>query len=295
MACERSPLSCLRTIALRSTSYTCYNRAMGMQGLCTDRMVQCAADNGRRLRLAVIMSSLMLPALAGCSSFSSPFAPFPSSSTASNAPPNPYQTAAAPPPNASPAPAGRPGYAPPPAPAPVAAAAAPPPSAPPPQQETTISSMRDSYVSFLETFRDHPKTATNAPTSAIPADDPRNTIYPNVSLMDIFTSESSRTPPDDPRNAVYPNVSLTDVFKSGSASTAPPPNVPHPPSTYTASGQPYSPAAGQTAAAAPAQPAPPVPPAQPAQPAQPSGTDTSPSVYPKQSLFDIFKRDPQGQ
>ena len=59
--------------------------------------------------------------------------------------------------------------------------------------------------------------------------------------------------------------------------------VPHPPSTYTASGQPYVPppgqqpygalpAAGATAAAAP--------------PANPDPTDSLP--YPKQSLIDLF-------
>jgi hypothetical protein len=75
----------------------------------------------------------------------------------------------------------------------------------------------------------------------------------------------------------YPKQSLTDVFRG---STEPQTQtVPRPPSTYTASGQPYTPQGqaangaptGGTAAAAPAT------------------QDPSNSLpYPKQSLFEVF-------
>ena len=72
----------------------------------------------------------------------------------------------------------------------------------------------------------------------------------------------------------YPKQSLTDLFRDSTQPQGQ--TVPSPPSTYSASGQPYTPqgqAAGATAAAAP-------PPANP---------DPSASLpYPKQSLFEVF-------
>ena len=71
----------------------------------------------------------------------------------------------------------------------------------------------------------------------------------------------------------YPKQSLTDVFR-GSTETQ---TVPRPPSSYTPSGQPYTPgqAANGAAAAAP-----------------PAGQNPSDSLpYPKQSLFEVFSND----
>ena len=61
-----------------------------------------------------------------------------------------------------------------------------------------------------------------------------------------------------------------------------PQTVPHPPSTYTSSGQPYSPPPGQPANSAP----PPAATAAAAPPGNPEPTDSLP--YPKQSLFEVF-------
>jgi hypothetical protein len=72
----------------------------------------------------------------------------------------------------------------------------------------------------------------------------------------------------------YPKQSLTDLFRDSTQPQAQ--TVPRPPSTYTASGQPYTPqgqAGGATAVAA----------------APPANPDSSNQLaYPKQSLFEIF-------
>lgn len=74
----------------------------------------------------------------------------------------------------------------------------------------------------------------------------------------------------------YPKQSLADVFR-GSTETQTQ-TVPRPPSTYTASGQPYT--QGQAANGAPAGGA---------AAAAPASQDSSNSLaYPKQSLFEVF-------
>jgi len=75
----------------------------------------------------------------------------------------------------------------------------------------------------------------------------------------------------------YPKQSLADLFRG---STEPQTQtVPRPPSTYTASGQPYTPQ-GQAANGAPAGGA---------AAAAPASQDPSNSLpYPKQSLFEVF-------
>jgi len=82
----------------------------------------------------------------------------------------------------------------------------------------------------------------------------------------------------------YPKQSLVDLFREDSAPT-PTANVPHPPNSYTPSGQPYVPPSGQQNYGAPAGAAPAAPAAQPAA-AAPPPANTGP--YPSQSLFDIF-------
>jgi hypothetical protein len=81
----------------------------------------------------------------------------------------------------------------------------------------------------------------------------------------------------------YPKQSLADLFRGSTQTQAQTQTVPHPPSTYTPSGQPYSPPPGQ-------QPygAPPAPSATAATtpPANPDPADSLP--YPKQSLIDLF-------
>jgi hypothetical protein len=73
----------------------------------------------------------------------------------------------------------------------------------------------------------------------------------------------------------YPKQSLTDLFRDSTQPQGQ--TVPRPPSTYTASGQPYTPqgqAGGAAAAAAP--------------PANPDNSNQL--AYPKQSLFEVFSK-----
>jgi hypothetical protein len=83
----------------------------------------------------------------------------------------------------------------------------------------------------------------------------------------------------------YPKQSLADLFRDSTQTPAQTQTqtVPHPPSTYTPSGQPYSPPPGQQsygASPAPSATAAATP------PANPDPTDSLP--YPKQSLIDLF-------
>jgi hypothetical protein len=194
-----------RALALRSTSSDWYNPMMGTQGLrarLTDRQSAACVSAARFNPVVtgfVAISLTLLPALAGCSSFSSSSSsaqtaaapPPPSDEAGASAYPYPKQSlvelfngstdasAAAPnvprPPSTytpagQPYPANQPAYG-----APVAAAAPQPP--PPPQADTAASG------------------------------------YP------------------------YPSQSLLDVFKDSTDSSPRAQNVPHPPSTYTPSAQ----------------------------------------------------------
>jgi hypothetical protein len=132
--------------------------------------------------------------------------------------------------------------------------------------------------------------------------------YPTQSLSDFFkgsgtpsqTADCRPEPPPQPHVPGYPNQSL---FSNARNSQAPvdcgtqsrTADVPRPPSTYTASGQPYSPPAG-TAAYPPAPPAtatasspPQTSPPSPAASGPPPPSNTA-SVYPQESLIDFFKR-----
>jgi hypothetical protein len=138
-----------------------------------------------------------------------------------------------------------------------------------------------------------------------PAPQPHVPGYPNQSLVDYFTNARNSQAPDPPQPHVpgYPNQSLVDYFTNARNSQAPvdcvtqsrTADVPRPPSTYTASGQPYSPPAG-SAAYPPAPPAtatasspPQTPPPSAAASSPPPPSNTA-SVYPQESLIDFFKR-----
>jgi len=197
-------------------------------------------------RIAVFgMSFAILPLAAGCSSSSLPS--FGSSAPQASAGPPP-------PPNAYGQAAGQPAYAPPPArpgypqhaqggnpqPSSYAPAAAPP-AQPSPSSDGTVGSLTSSYSSFLKAFRD-------------PDPDPeaaRASVYPQRSLADMFKGSDSNQRPD-PAGAGYPQQALVP---SGGGGASPPPQqnayVPHPPSTYTPSGQPYTPPPGQSGYAPP--------------------------------------------
>jgi len=92
----------------------------------------------------------------------------------------------------------------------------------------------------------------------------------------------------------FPQRNLFDFGSSSQPQAQPQPQVqamPHPPSSYTASGQPYAPPGAQPAGAAPGQPVPgQVPPPQaPAAQAPPSPEPATAGIYPQQSLSDLFK------
>jgi hypothetical protein len=215
---------------------------MGTQGWLRVSPVSSGGGGIVALRRTVLatVSLTILGIVGGCSA-SPPW-------SSANAPPNGGQAAVAPPPNYSPAAAGQPAYAPTPGqqaytPPPVQQAYTPPPGqpayAPPPNQQAyaqpqaqpqqepgTVGSMRQSYAGFLSMFRDQPDSDPNAQ----PGYDSRTSV---------------RSPPPV-------------------TSAVPPQNayVPHPPSTYTASQQPYAPTQGQPAAYPPPQQNYPPPPQQ---------------------------------
>jgi hypothetical protein len=231
---------------LRSTRCGCYKCAMGTQGLGGRALLgRRGGARAKWSRVAIFgMSCAILPLAAGCSSSSLP-------SFGSSAP---QAAAVPPPPNAYGQAAGQPAYPPPPArpgypqqaqggnpqPASYAPAAAPA-TQPPPSSDGTIGSVTSSYTSFLKAFRD-------------PEPDPdaaRASVYPQRSLADMFKGSDSNQRPD-PASAGYPQQALVPA---GAAGASPPPQqnayVPHPPSTYTPSGQPYTPPPGQSGYAPP--------------------------------------------
>ena len=159
--------------------------------------------------------------------------------------------------------------------APASASAAP--AYPPPQAQQQANAGTSN--GFVNMFRDPP-----------PGYDARASTYPQQSVSDLFKGSTDQRAAPDPSGAGYP---LQPLMNSQQA------NVPHPPSTYTPSQQPYvppqPPAAytppGQPAYAAP-QPTPtaytPPPPAPPPA-AQPAAANTGASngyPYPQRTLFE---------
>ena len=100
-----------------------------------------------------------------------------------------------------------------------------------------------------------------------------------------YTAPASAAQQDYTDSLPYPKQSLADLFRGSTQTQAQSQTqtVPHPPSTYSASGQPYTPPAGQQPYGAPPAPG---ATAAAAPPANPDPTDSLP--YPKQSLIDLF-------
>ena len=109
--------------------------------------------------------------------------------------------------------------------------------------------------------------------TAAPASQPRYAAPPSAAQQDYSDS------------LPYPKQSLADLFRGSTQTQAQSQTqtVPNPPSTYTASGQPYTPPPGQQPYGAPPAPG---ANAAAAPPANPDPTDSLP--YPKQSLIDLF-------
>lgn len=229
---------------------------MGMQGLSGRAAFGGRGDDRARWRrIAMFAVSLaILPLAAGCSGSSLPS--FGSS--------EPQAAAVPPPPSASVASGGQPAYAPPPG-QPGAQPAAYATAAPPPAQAegSTAGSLKSTYVNFIKAFRD--------PEPDQSGYEARASVYPQQSLADAFKGSADTSQRPDPGGAGYPQQSL--IRSSGTANPPPPQQnayVPHPPSTYVPSGQPYAPPQGQPAYTPPAGQqnyAP--PPAQPANASRP--------------------------
>ena len=100
-----------------------------------------------------------------------------------------------------------------------------------------------------------------------------------------YTPAASAAQQDYSDSLPYPKQSLADLFRGSTQTQAQSQTqtVPHPPGTYTVSGQPYTPPPGQQPYGAPPAPG---ASAAAAPPANPDPTDSLP--YPKQSLIDLF-------
>ena len=256
---------------------------MGTQGS-PGRKVLCGHGALGRVARSKLLSlslalPLIMPALAGCSSWS-----------------NPAQTASAPPPQSSD----------------TSTAGVYP-------QQSLADVFRGSSASAQTTAMPRPPstyTPSGQPYSP-PADQqyaaPSAQTYASPSAPQAYSAPPRYAAPaaadtgeyDAAANAYpYPRQSLLDAFKGSTSSSAPAqPAMPHPPSSYTPAGQPYSPppgqqpAYGQSTAAAPAAP----PPygqsaaAAPAAPPPQAGAEDQAAnayPYPKQNLLDIFSSKP---
>ena len=100
-----------------------------------------------------------------------------------------------------------------------------------------------------------------------------------------YTGAASAVQQDYSNSLPYPKQSLADLFRGSTQTQAQSQTqtLPHPPSTYSASGQPYTPPPGQQPYGAPPAPG---ATAAAASPANPDPADSLP--YPKQSLIDLF-------
>ncbi len=118
-------------------------------------------------------------------------------------------------------------------------------------------------------------------TAGVPAPTPAGQAAAAAS-QPSYTAAASAAQQDYSDSLPYPKESLADLFRGSTQTQAQSQTqtVPHPPSTYTASGQPYTPPGQQTYPPSPGASAAAAP------PATPDPTDSLP--YPKQSLIDLF-------
>ena len=217
---------------------------MGTHGLCARVRVGTLAGGraGRCVVAPFVVSIGLLPALAGCSSFSS----------ASSSPPNSVGSTSS----------SLPAY-----PGPVTArggvTVGPPPSGPYSYDESGPSGI------LVDVFRHNstPSTQTAAmPPAQTGAMSPTQTAGmpspPNVSASSSLPAYAGPTtarggvsvgpaPSNPSADELGPSGLLANLFRSNSTPSAPPSNMPHPPSTYTASAPPYAPPPGQAAPPAP--------------------------------------------
>jgi hypothetical protein len=211
-----------------------------------------AGRRGSRRRVLLVASIGLLPALAGCSSFS------PSSASNAAGPPNNSSVVAG-----QSAPSGN---------SPAVATAAAPPAAPSYAPATLTDPGPRGHLSVVGVAESAPSTEDTGPsgllvglfksnstppaqTAAVPS--PPRTYVPSApaTLTDpgprgylnvAGVAESAPSTED-----TGPSGLLVALFKSTSTPPAGSANMPHPPSTYTASAPPYTPPPAQPAAPAP--------------------------------------------
>ena len=122
-------------------------------------------------------------------------------------------------------------------------------------------------------------------TAGVPAPTPAAGQAAAPASQPSYAAAASAAQQDYSDSLPYPKQSLADLFRGSTQTQAQSQTqtVPNPPSTYTASGQPYTPPPGQQPYGAPPAPG---ANAAAAPPANPDPTDSLP--YPKQSLIDLF-------
>jgi hypothetical protein len=217
---------------------------MGTQGLCARMRVGTLAGGrrGRRVIAPFVVSIGLLPALVGCSSFSS---------TSSSRPDSVGSTPSSPPAAAGPVTA-RGGVT-----------VGPPPSGPYSYDESGPSGIlvdvfRHNSTPPAQTGAMPPaQTGTMPPaqTAAMAAPPSVPTSYSQPAYAGPSSARGGVTvgpPPSGPATEdTGPSGLLANIFRSNSTPSAAPSNMPHPPSTYTASAPPYTPPPGQAAPPAP--------------------------------------------
>jgi len=243
---------------LRSTWCDCYKGTMGTHGLRAREGVKrlTAGRRGGGRRVLFVASISLLPALAGCSSFSSP----------SSAPDSAGSSRSSAVGGQSAAPSGYP-----PAVA-TAAAPSPAPSYAPSAPATLTDPGPRSYLSVAGAAESAPSTEDTGPsgllvglfksnstppaqTAAVPS--PPRTYAPSAqaTLTDPgprgYLSVAGAAESAPSTEDTGPSGLLVSLFKSTSTPPAGSANMPRPPSTYTASAPPYAPPPAQPAAPAP--------------------------------------------
>jgi hypothetical protein len=215
--------------ALRSTWCGCYKAGMGTHGACARVTVSRFARGrrGRGRRVLFIVSIGLLPALAGCSSFSSSSSPPPPSASTSSSVPTFSGPASA-----------RGGVS-------MGTAAS----------GTAADDSGPSGI-LVDVFRHNStpatQTAAMAPASSVATSSAVPTFSgPASARGGVSVGPAPSSPSADDSG---PSGFLVDLFRPNSTPSAPPSNMPHPPSTYTASAPPYTPPPGQAAAPAPPPP-----------------------------------------
>ncbi len=209
---------------------------MGTDGLCARVRVGTPAGGrrGRRVIAPFVVSIGLLPALVGCSSFSS----------TSSSPPDSVGSTSSPPPAAAGPVTARGGVT-----------VGPPPSGPYSYDESGPSGI------LVDVFRHNstPPAKTEAmPSAQTAAMAPPPSVPTSYSQPAYAGPTSARggvavgPPPSGPATEdTGPSGLLANLFRSNPTPSTPPSNMPHPPSTYTASAPPYTPPPGQVAPPAP--------------------------------------------